>query len=328
MSVQAASALVALLRPLQADLARVEDEIRRMTQSPAAPLKELLDHVGRFSGKRLRPALTLIVGRMFGALRPEHYTVGAIVELIHTATLVHDDILDESGMRRRVETINRRVGNETAVLLGDYIFATCFKEAAALEDRFASRYLAEIVGIVCRGEILQIHHRHDVELAEATYFRVIEDKTAALYAAALRCGAEIAGAPSEQSDALASFGTRMGTAFQIVDDILDLTGDEAAVGKSLGTDLDKAKMTLPLLRLRDRATAADRKKVVAAILSDDPQQRRSVLALLEEYGAADSARETAEALVAEAHRDLEQLPPSAERKLLESAAAYVLSRDR
>lgn len=328
MSVQAASALVALLRPLQADLARVEDEIRRMTTSPAKPLKELLDHVGRFSGKRLRPALTLIAGRMFQPLRPEHYTVGAIVELIHTATLVHDDILDESGLRRRVETINRRVGNETAVLLGDYIFATCFKEAAALEDRFASRYLAEIVGIVCRGEILQIHHRHDVELSEETYFRVIEDKTAALYAAALRCGAEIAGAPAAQSDALASFGTRMGTAFQIVDDILDLTGDESAVGKSLGTDLDKAKMTLPLLRLRDRATAADRRKVVEAILSDDPGQRRSVLSLLEAYGAVASARETAEALVADAHRDLEQLPASPERDLLKSAAAYVLARDR
>jgi len=328
MNVQAASALVTLLRPLQADLARVEDEIRRMTTSPAAPVKELLDHVGRFSGKRLRPALTLIAGRLFGALRPEHFTVGAIVELIHTATLVHDDILDESGMRRRVETINRRVGNETAVLLGDYLFATCFKEAAALDDPFASRYLAEIVGIVCRGEILQIHHRHDAELAEATYFRVIEDKTAALYAAALRCGAEIADAPAEQSDRLASFGTRMGTAFQIVDDILDLTGDESAVGKSLGTDLDKAKMTLPLLRLRDCATPDDRRKVVAAILSDDPQERRSVLKLLEEYGAVASARETAESLVAEAHRDLDQLPKSPERELLTGAAAYVLARDR
>jgi octaprenyl-diphosphate synthase len=167
-----------------------------------------------------------------------------------------------------------------------------------------------------------------VELAEATYFRVIEDKTAALYAAALRCGAEIADAPAEQSDRLASFGTRMGTAFQIVDDILDLTGDESAVGKSLGTDLDKAKMTLPLLRLRDCATPDDRRKVVAAILSDDPQERRSVLKLLEEYGAVASARETAETLVAEAHRDLDQLPASPERELLTSAAAYVLARDR
>lgn len=328
MSVQAASALASLLRPLQADLARVEAEIVRMTSSPAEPVKELLDHVGRFSGKRLRPALTLTAGRMFGELLPAHFTVGAIVELIHTATLVHDDILDESGMRRRVETINRRVGNETAVLLGDYIFATCFKEAASLEDRFASRYLAEVVGIVCRGEILQIHHRHDVELSEKTYFRIIEDKTAALYAAALRCGAALGSAPAAQSAALQNFGTKMGTAFQIVDDILDLTGDESAVGKSLGTDLEKAKMTLPLLRLRDRATESDRRKVRAAILSSDPQERRSVLALLEEYAAVASARETAEALVADAQRELEALPPSAERKLLKGAAEYVLTRDR
>jgi len=323
-----APALAALFRPIEADLAGVEAEIGRMTSTRAAPLQELLDHVGRFSGKRLRPALTLLAGRLCGGVRPEHHTVGAIVELIHTATLVHDDILDESVMRRRVETLNSRVGNETAVLLGDYLFATCFQEAAALEDRFASRYLAEIVAVVCRGEILQVHHRNDVELGEDTYFRIIEDKTAALYAAALRCGAVLSGAPAEQARALAAFGLKMGCAFQIVDDILDLTGEEATVGKSLGTDLEKAKMTLPLLRLRDRARPDDRARLREAILTGDAARRREVAPLLKEYGAVESARETAEQLVAGARAELARLPDRPERALIAAAADYVLRRDR
>lgn len=321
-------ALARLFEAIRPDLARVEAEIGRMTTAASAPLQALLRHVGRFSGKRLRPALTLLAGRLCGGLRPDHYTVGAIVELIHTATLVHDDILDESAMRRRVETVNHRVGNETAVLLGDWLFATSFKEAAALEDRFASRYLAEIVAIVCRGEILQVHHRRDTELDEATYFSIIRDKTAALYAAALRCGAEIAGAPSAWSRALSDFGMKVGCAFQIVDDILDLTGEESAVGKSLGTDLEKAKMTLPLLRLRDRAKPEDAARVRACLRSADGAERRAVLPLLEEYGAVASARETARALVEEARASLAGLPPTSELDLLHGAADYVLARDR
>lgn len=328
MTLHTASPLLALLDPIREDLARVEAEIRRMSASSAPEMKALLDHVGRFSGKRLRPALTLVAGRMFGPLRPEHATVGAIVELIHTATLVHDDILDESALRRNIETVNRRVGNETAVLLGDYLFATCFKEAAALEDRFASRYLAEIVAIVCRGEILQVHRRNDIDLPEETYFRIIEDKTAALYAASLRCGAEIAEAPPEASRALAEYGLRIGIAFQIIDDILDLTGEEATVGKSLGTDLEKAKMTLPLLRLRERATARDRERLRRVLLSGDRSERDALLPLLREYGAIASARETAEALVEEARRELRRVPDGPERALLFAAADYVLARDR
>ena len=322
-----APALAALYRPIIEEMSTVEAEFRRMTSSKAPPLQALFRHVGQFGGKRLRPALTLLAGRICGSVTPEHCTVGAIVELIHTATLVHDDILDESKMRRRVETINRRVGNETAVLLGDYLFATCFKEAATLEDRFASRYLAEIVGIVCRGEILQVHHRNDLDLSEETYFRIIEDKTAALYSAALRCGAELSGASSEQSEALSSYGIKVGCAFQIIDDILDLTGEEEKVGKSLGTDLDKAKMTLPLLRLRDRATPKDRKRFEKAILSQDADRLRAVRSLLEEYGAVESAREKAEALVVEAREELRKLPDAPERELLVRVASYVIDRD-
>ena len=328
MDLKTASPLARLLGPIRDDMDAVEAEITRMTSSSAPAMEALLRHVGRFAGKRLRPALTVIAGRMCGGVRAEHHTVGAIVELIHTATLVHDDILDESAMRRKVETISRRVGNETAVLLGDFMFATCFKEAAALEDRFSSRYLAEIVEVVCCGEILQVHHRHDVDMSEDTYFRIIEGKTAALYAAALRCGAQLSGAPVEHQQALANFGYRIGSAFQIIDDILDLTGREDAVGKSLGTDLEKAKMTLPLLRFRDRATAEDRARFAAVFGSDDAEERRQILPMLSDYGAVESARETADALVDSARTELRFFSEAPERTLLLDAAAYILGRDR
>lgn len=328
MSPTKAAALERLLAPLRDDLDHVEAEIRRMTTSTAEPLQCLFDHLEKFGGKRLRPALTLLAGRLFGGVRAEHHTVGAIIEQIHTATLVHDDILDESAMRRRVETINSRVGNETAVLLGDYMFATCFKEAAALEDRFASRYLSEIVAIVCRGEILQVHHRHDFELSEATYFRIIEDKTAALYAAALRCGAHFSGGGPEACETLARFGTRVGSAFQIADDVLDLMGEEAAVGKQLGTDLEKEKMTLPLLRLRDAADAADRERLREIIESHEASARAGVRVLLEKYGAVESAKRTAAALLEQAMDDLSTLPDRPEREMLRETAAYMLRRDR
>ncbi|MHC4940994.1 MAG: polyprenyl synthetase family protein [Planctomycetota bacterium] len=328
MTAGTATALQRLLQPLQEDLELVEAEITRMTTSQFEPLQVLFEHLSRFAGKRLRPALTVLSGRLFGEVHPEHHSVGAIIELIHTATLVHDDILDESRMRRRVETINHRVGNETAVLLGDYLFATCFKEAAALEDRFASRYLSEIVGVVCRGEILQVHHRHDFEMTEEVYFRIIEDKTAALYAAALRCGSHLAGADPELCDLVASFGTRIGAAFQIADDILDLTGEEKAVGKQLGTDLDKAKMTLPMLRLREAASPEDRARFEDAILTDDIEARRSILPLLEKYGAIESARLTAEHLIETAMADLDTLPARPEREQLRACAEYMLRRDR
>jgi octaprenyl-diphosphate synthase len=328
MSLGTVPTLAALLGPLRADLELVEEEIRRMTAADAPPLARLIEHISQFSGKRLRPALTLLSGRLLGGeLRPEHHSVAAIIELIHTATLVHDDILDESVLRRRVATVNHQVGNETAVLLGDYIFATSFKEASALENRFASRYLAEIVAIVCRGEILQVHHRSDVNLPERTYFRIIEDKTAALYAAALRAGAVLSGAPDEQGEAAARYGLRVGAAFQIMDDILDLTGTESAVGKSLGTDLEKAKMTLPLIRLRDRARGEDLERLRRAIRSGDAEERRGLRPLLDEYGAIASARATAEELVADARRQLARLPDRPERDVLDRAAEYVLARD-
>ena len=328
MSAADASTLRRLLSPIQADLALVEEEIRRMLETHARPLEALLQHVSQFSGKRLRPALAMVAARLFGPVNSEHVTAAAIVELIHTATLVHDDILDESTMRRRVETINHRVGSETAVLLGDYIFATCFKEAASLEDRFVSRYLSEVVAVVCRGEILQVHHRNDFDLDEKTYFTIIEEKTAALYAAALRCGARLSAAGEAAEHALYTFGLKIGCAFQIVDDILDLTGEEEAVGKSLGTDLEKAKMTLPLLRLRDAAGDGDREHLRAVIHGGDARARREVRPLLEKYGAIEAARETALALVEEAQALLRELPDRPERAILEHAAGYVLARDR
>ena len=328
MDANAPGALLDLYGPIREELKDVEAEIGCMMATREEALERLIRHVSRYAGKRLRPALTLLAGRLCGGIRPEHCTVGAIIELIHTATLVHDDVLDEAAVRRRVETISHWVGNETAVLLGDFIFATCFKEAASLEDRFVSRYLSEVVGIVCRGEILQVHHREDFDLTEQTYFRIIEDKTAALYSAALLCGARLSGSSEEVGRALAGFGTKMGCAFQIIDDILDLTGEESKVGKSLGTDLEKSKMTLPLLRLRDRCNERDVHRLRDAVFAGRGAERSELRPLLERYQAIASAQATAHEMVAEAKAALRVLPDLPERELLSRAADYILARDR
>ncbi|MCZ6786982.1 MAG: polyprenyl synthetase family protein [Planctomycetota bacterium] len=328
MTAGAAVALDALMSSIQADLDLAETEMQRMLASTTEPVRSLLEHISSFRGKQLRPALVLVAGKMFGDLGRDHHRVAAIVESIHVATLVHDDILDESTMRRGVETVNKKVGCETAVLLGDYLFATAFKEAALLESRFPACDLSEVVAVVCTGEIQQVHNRNNLDLSEETYFEIIERKTAALYAGALRNGAHLSGASEEQAAALARFGTKFGTAFQIVDDILDLMGDEARVGKSLGTDLDKAKMTLPLLRLRDQASRADRTKLEDAIRSHAADARTRIRPLLVEYGGLDSAQATADALVHDAQSELESLPDVPERNLLRQAAKYVVSRDR
>ena len=217
-------------------------------QSDLAPddpsLRPLLDHVARFRGKQLRPALVYLTGHLFGNVTPAHDTCAKVVELIHTATLVHDDILDGAAMRRSEATINELHGNEVPVLLGDYIYALGFHMAVSLDDPTCARMFSDAVRLVCQGEIVQCLHRGDTSWDEARYLRVIGEKTASLYAAACRVGAHYAGAESNQIEALASFGYDLGLAFQIIDDCLDLNGDEAVGGKSLGTDLGLGKLTL------------------------------------------------------------------------------------
>jgi octaprenyl-diphosphate synthase len=324
-------ALAALLRPIAADMERVQDVLGEITRSPARYVQGLVDHVRGFGGKKLRPALVLLSGR---AVDPErvgevHARVGAIVELIHSATLVHDDILDGALIRRMRPTLHSLEGEEISVLLGDFLLASAYAEAAALEDNLASRYLSKVTRIVCQGEMLQIHNRGNLDLTLESYLEIIEKKTAVLYAASCECGARYAGGDAAAVSALHDFGMNLGMAFQIVDDVLDLTGDEAVVGKSLGTDLARCKLTLPLIHFLHHGPSAD-VATVRGILADGRggEEAESIRAAVLANGSVQHAMDDARGRIHAATAGLGALPPSAGRDLLVAVAEYTLARRR
>lgn len=325
-----ATKLSDILAPVGDEVRAVESVLRETCATSHPMVAEMVAHSQRFSGKRLRPALVLLAGRGAGRWNPELVPVAVVVEMIHTATLVHDDVLDEALLRRQVASINALHGNEGAVLLGDFLFARAFALSASLENRLASRYLAEITAEVCQGEILQNRERGNLDLPEERYFEIIRKKTAVLYAASAEVGARYAGAREPAVAALHAYGMGIGTAFQIVDDCLDVDGDEAEVGKSLGTDVAKGKMTLPVIHFLGTAPAAERDamKVLLANPGMDGTSRNRARALLRGQGSIDFALGRAETLVGEARDHLEALDPSPFRDALHALADYVLQRSR
>ncbi len=326
-----ARTLADLLASMSADLDLVEAAIGRIANPPAGYVKDLVDYVRGFGGKRLRPALVMLSGRAVNpaVVGETHARVGAVVELIHTATLVHDDILDGALLRRNRRTLHDLEGQEVAVLLGDFLLASAYAEAASLEDRFASRYLSKVTRTVCQGEVLQVHNRGNVDLPEAAYLEIIEKKTAVLYAASCEVGARYAGGDGEVVRALADFGMGIGMAFQIVDDVLDLTGDEAVVGKSLGTDLDRCKLTLPLIHFLQSGPHPSVARVRDALVARrGGAEARMIRDAVTAAGSVEFARARAERYVADAAKRLDVVPDTPARESLRRIAGYVLERRR
>lgn len=314
--------LTSLVRP---ELERMNAELEHDLRPGDPDVLPLIRHAGGYRGKQLRPALVLLGGRAVGELQGEHVTVAKVVELIHTATLVHDDILDDAELRRRMPTLNALYGNEIPVLLGDYIYARAFHLSVCMEDLTCSRVLAEVTRVICQGELSQMLHRFDLEWTEERYTRVIQEKTASLYAAACRLGGHYAGGTREQVRALETYGLELGTAFQIVDDCLDLRGDEHVVGKSLGTDLAKGKLTLPLLYLlRNSPDRAVRLRELMG-RADGVARLREEFALAE---AVDYSMARAAEHVARGRRALDELPAGPARRAMEQLADFVLQRER
>jgi octaprenyl-diphosphate synthase len=322
------AALAALYAPIREPLAAVDDRLRHELQSRYPFVDQLVKHAFRLGGKRLRPALLLLAAKATGRVTAEHITLGAVVEMIHTATLVHDDVLDEAQLRRHVDTVNARWDNEASVLLGDYLFSHAFYLAATTESTLACRIIGRATNITCEGELRQVHSGGDLQLAEPEYLGIIEAKTAELCACACELGARYAGADEATAAALVSYGRNLGIAFQIADDLLDLIGEENAVGKSLGTDLEKRKATLPVIHLLAAATADDRATIEAILTRPDNHRVADLLPWLARYRSLAYAREKAEAFAAAAVADLQMLPASAERDVLAETARFVVSRDR
>lgn len=332
------------LAPLQGFLAdalsRVEERFDRQLRSDLPPVDKLCAHVERYRGKMLRPTLALTAGLAAdprsASLPPEavisadHITIAAVCEMVHMATLVHDDVLDEAHTRRRGQTINRLHGNEAAVILGDYLIASAYHLCSQLADQGVALEIGRVSMTLCAGELLQLHHRRDYSLDQATYFEILEQKTAALIGAAAGLGARGSGAPQPIIDALTTYGRRMGIAFQIQDDLLDLTGQEAVVGKPTGRDVEKGKLTLPVIHHLAAADPGLRGRTLRLLEAMDERStgpaRAELLELLKATDSLSHARKTAETLVRQARAALTELPETPAKQLLAVMAQAVVTR--
>ncbi len=319
--------------PIAGALEEQLDEVvvifERQLASDLSPVNTLCRHVEQYRGKRLRPILVLVSGlaaRKAGddaGLTERHRVVAAVVEMIHLATLVHDDVLDEAQIRRGAITFNYLRGNETAVMLGDYLISNAFHLCSSLMDAQINLCLGNVTNTLCAGELLQLHHRDDLDINETTYWEIVRRKTASLIGECCRLGARVSDASPEVRDSMYRYGSTVGIAFQIQDDLLDITGDEAIVGKSLRQDLDSGKVTLPLIRYlasADPAEARDARRLFA-------QGRAEKLRLrLIESGAVRDAEQEAKRLIEQAKAELSVLPAGPARDLLATLADAVITR--
>lgn len=301
------------------------EEVIAPAMSSAEPfLQEFFRHFRAYRGKRIRPALLFLFGRAFGEIEESHVRAAAAAELLHVATLVHDDILDEAAIRRKTDTANRLWGNERSVLLGDWVFARSFEIACGLGHPAVLRRMVETAREVCQGEMLQICHRHDLGIREERYLDLVRMKTGALFGFCCETGARLSGAEGERLDACRRYGEDLGVAFQIVDDCLDLQGREEVVGKSLGTDVAKGKMTLPLIRALDVLPPAARSDLADTFRAGAAREETG--RRIEKAGGFAYSRARAGDYARAARADLAALDGSPVRSHMESLADFVVER--
>lgn len=331
--------LVPVAEMIAAGLARVVARFDRALATDLPPVEQLCRHVEGYRGKMLRPSLVFVCGaaadpragsepveRLVGET---HDVLGAVIEMVHMATLVHDDVLDEADVRRRATTVNRLYGNETAVMLGDLLISNAFHLCSTLGSQRYSQAVGRASAVLCAGELLQLHHREDYSLDEPTYYEIVERKTAELIACACELGAAASGGREEWVAACGVYGRRVGVAFQIQDDVLDLTGSVATVGKSVGKDLEKGKATLPLIHHLAHASQAVRGRTLMLLeaTSIDASAARLVREAMDATGSVAYARATAQRLVDEAKAAAGLLPASEARSMLMAMADAVVARE-
>jgi octaprenyl-diphosphate synthase len=316
-----------LFAPIARDLEEVERILQQTIATSRPGVGRLIAHLGNYRGKRLRPALLLLTARACGRVLPAHHVLGAVVEMIHTATLVHDDVLDSAAVRRHAPTVNASWGNQASILLGDYLFTHAFHLSSTLDNAQACRLIGEATNRLCEGELHQIVQKGNLDLTEAEYFDIIDAKTAELTACSCRLGALYSGTREDVVESMASYGRSLGIAFQIADDLLDLVGEEHTAGKSLGTDLEQQKLTLPVIQLLTTVDGQHAGRLRALLHSAAPARRVMLTRELETAGALAYARARAEGFAARAANDLDCLPPSECRSILEALTDRVVHRE-
>ena len=310
-------------RLIRKELKNVEQQIRSQVDAFDPAVAPYVDYICNTSGKRIRPALSILAGGATGGVTEDHLKIGVILELIHMSTLVHDDIIDGADTRRKVPTANAKWGNGMAVLLGDALFSHSLLLATEFDDIHICRKVGRASREVCQGEVMQTQRRFDLTLTKKDYFHIIEMKTGALFAAATGIAASLSGVSKEIEQRLYDYGMKLGTAYQIYDDCLDLVGTEEQVGKTLRTDLEKGKLTLPLLNLIEKADPCQREKLNKRIIEQQALDLPVLIGIAEYEGSVESSLDTASALLQNARADLEILETSQWRTGLEQITRYL-----
>lgn len=313
-------------RFMEPDLRAVDEVIRRRLHSDVALVRQVGEHIIGGGGKRLRPALLILSAGAFDYRGTHHHELAAVVEFIHTATLLHDDVVDESRLRRGRETANALFGNAASVLVGDFLYSRAFQMMVDVGNMRAMRVLADATNVIAEGEVLQLMNCHDAGVDEEGYLRVVRYKTAKLFEAAARIGAILAGAGAAEEEAMTSYGMRLGVAFQLIDDVLDYSGDLHETGKNLGDDLAEGKPTLPLIHAMRHGTPEHARLIRAAIEQGGAENFQPVLGAIRETGALDYARRRAQEEARIASAAIAGLPRSNCRDCLLQLADFAVAR--
>ena len=308
------------------DIQAVNVVIEESLHSEVALVNQVAHYIINSGGKRLRPILVLLAAGLFGKVTPQHHQLAAVVELIHTATLLHDDVVDESEKRRGQNTANALFGNAASVLVGDFVYSRAFQMMVAVQNMRVMEVLSNATNVIAEGEVLQLLNVHNADITDADYLQVIHYKTAKLFEAATRLGAIISKASPEDEVALSLYGMHIGTAFQLIDDVLDLSGNALAIGKNLGDDLSEGKPTLPLLYAMRNGNAEESTTIKHAIEHGGLEDLASVLNAVERTGALDHVRGIAASECALASAAISHFSESAYKTALLALAEFSVSR--
>ena len=305
----------------------VDTVIRSRLNSDVVLIRTIGEYIISAGGKRMRPVLLLLVAQALGYKGSHHHLMAAAVEFIHTATLLHDDVVDESDLRRGRGTANAVFGNAASVLVGDYLYSRAFEMMVDVDSMRIMQIMSGATTVIAEGEVLQLLNIHDPDVSEARYLQVVRFKTAKLFEAAAEAGAVLAGASPAQQEAAAAYGRHIGTAFQLVDDVLDYNGDVGALGKNVGDDLREGKPTLPLIRVLEIGTPAQ-KQLVRDAIEKGEADFDAVARAIQDTGALEHASQCAVAEAELARQAIETLPDSAARQALIDFCAFAIERDR
>ena len=312
---------------IDADMNAVNAVIRQKLHSEVSLVNQIAEYIISAGGKRIRPVLVLLVANAYGYRGTAHHELAAVVEFIHTATLLHDDVVDESSMRRGRQTANSLFGNAASVLVGDFLYSRSFQMMVSLDNMRVMRILSDATNVIAEGEVLQLLNMHDPDVSRESYLNVIRSKTAKLFEAAAQLGALISGASDAEIDAAGEYGRSLGTAFQLIDDVLDYAGDAAEIGKNVGDDLREGKPTLPLIYLMENGSPEQRELVRACIEQGDEQHFDAILTAVTSSGALDYTRREAELAAQRAVDAIASLPDSQYKQSLLQLTVFAVDRN-